>query len=59
MDALYQDLVQRHWAKVDDNGIITNVIVCHDPEVAKELGYTLEITGTHLGIVKHKDEPAP
>ena len=52
MSEFRQDEVQRHWAKVNDDGIITNVIHCLDPELAKELGYELEITGTELGIGK-------
>ena len=59
MERLYTPRDQRHFASVNEFGYITNVIICDDPAVAEELGHPLEITGTHLGIGKHKDTPAP
>ena len=48
---LVQDPIQRHWAKVE-NGVIVNIIHCHDPALAAELGYTVEVTGTESVIGK-------
>lgn len=44
------DTGERHWAKVDANGEVENVIVAADASTALALGYPLEVTGTEVGI---------
>lgn len=44
------DTGERHWAQLDENGEVLNIIVCDSGEMAAELGHPVEVTGTEVGI---------
>lgn len=44
------DTGERHWATIDENGEIRNIIVCDSAQTALELGYPIEVTGLEVGI---------